>query len=115
MSVTNGGKRQEKIKFYSYPKVSDGAGGWVPGSTPTLVLETWASVKQIKASRQAENLQEAINSTYEFKLLKRAGFEPQSDYTIEWRSDKYNITGIAENVEENREWAIIGIHRGKGL
>lgn len=114
MSVQNGGKRQEKIKFLSFALVSDGAGGWLD-SAATLVLETWSSVKQIKASRVAENYTEAILSVYEFKLLKRAGFEPQSNYTIEWRGDKYEITGINENVEDNREWALIGVYRGKGL
>ena len=73
-----GGKLIEKITFVKEILTKDGAGGF-SSATPTILLETYASIKQNRATRGAENLQEASNATYGIKLRKRASFKPYSN------------------------------------
>ena len=103
----NGGLLKEKVSFFEFGLTSDGAGGYTLAGTKVLKLETLASVKQIKASRTAENLQEVINSVYEIKIRQRAGFMPKSDYIVEWDGKVCEITGFTEDVEKrNTFWLI---------
>lgn len=130
----NGGKLTQKISFFDNTLVSDGAGGFLTGETSDLffdttvisdltginttgeflVLQTIASVKQIKASRVAENLQASINAVYEIKLRQRAGFNPQSKYTVKWDGKICNIVEITED-EKEKQWVLIVVSRGTGI
>lgn len=115
MISINGGKLNRKVSFFENVLVSDGAGGFIEGSE-ALVLTTWSSIRQIKASRVAENLQESINAVYEIKLRQRAGFNPQSNYTVKWDSSKVcEITEITEDVDGEKQWVLIVVSRGTGL
>jgi|GEM_PF-3859661 len=111
----NGGKLTQQIHFLSYELVSDGAGGSVLDETPIHELCTYAQIRQIKASRVAENLQEGINAVYEIKLRQRCGFSPQGNYTIDWGDKSLEIVEITEDVAIPRQWVIIAIHRGTGI
>lgn len=115
MTAINGGKLTQKISFFDNTLISDGAGGFTPGDTETLVLETISSIKQIKASRVAENLQEGINAVYEIKLRQRAGFNPQSNYTVKWQGKVCEIVEISEDVETAKQWVLIVVSRGTGV
>lgn len=128
----NGGKLTQKIAFFDNTLVSDGAGGFTSASdilldetiltnetligdaSEVLVLETWSSVKQIKASRVAENLQEGINAVYEIKLRQRAGFNPQSNYTVKWDGKSGQIIEVTED-EKEKQWVLIVVTRGTGI
>lgn len=105
----NGGQLKQKIKFFDFGKISDGAGGFTTGGLKVLILDTLASVKQIKASRTAENLQETINSVYEIKLRQRAGFMPKSDYIVEWDGKVCEITGFTEDIEKGSKFWLITV------
>lgn len=115
MTAINGGKLNKKISFFDNTLISDGAGGFVGGDTEIEVLTTWSSIKQIKASRIAENLQEGINTVYEIKLRQRAGFNPQSDYTIKWDGKVLEIVEITEDVDTEKQWILIAVSRGQGI
>lgn len=111
----NAGTLKEKIKFIKIDLVSDGAGGFELNGAETIILDTFGSIKQIKASRQAENLQEAINAVYQIKIRMRAGFNPQSNYIIRWQNKDYSIISIEEDAVTIKEWTILIIKRGAGL
>lgn len=102
----NGGKLKKKISFFEYQKIPDGAGGFLPSETKLIRLKTFAEVKQIKATRTAENLQETINSVFALKLRQRANFYPKSDYIVEWDGRLCNITGVDEDVEKEKYWIV---------
>ena len=110
----NGGILQTKVNFIKYTRVKDGAGGW-ENIDPIIVLTTFCSVKQIKASRTAENFQEGINSVYELRLRMRACFNPQSDYTVKFNGEEYNIVEIVEDLKNKSFWLITIVKRGKGV
>lgn len=113
--IVNGGKLTQKISFFDNVLVKDGAGGFEPGDSEVLVLETLSSIRQIKASRVAENLQESINAVYEIKLRQRAGFNPESNYTVKWDGKTLEIVEITEDVEYEKLWILVCIHRGTGI
>lgn len=102
----NGGKLQKKISFFDYSLIQDGAGGFTTTGARILKLETFASIRQIKASRTSENLQEVINSVYEIKLRQRSGFMPKSDYIVQWDNHICNITGVEEDIEKQKQWVL---------
>jgi len=115
MTSINGGKLTQKISFFDAALISDGAGGFLPGPEESEVLTTWSSIRQIKASRTAENLQEGIDAVYEIKLRQRANFNPQSNYTILWDNKNLEIIEITEDVEQSKQWVLIAVNRGTGL
>lgn len=104
-----------KVKFQTQVRLSDGAGGFVPGIEKITILDTFAKIKPIKATRVAENFQGAINSVYEIKLLKRAGFNPVSNLHVIWNDKDYSIVEIIENPKDTKEWLITVIDRGSGV
>lgn len=111
----NGGDLKQKISFFEYALISDGAGGFIASEYKVLILETWASIKQIRATRTAENLQEGINSVFEIRLRQRAGFNPRSNYMITWDDKIFTITGIEENVAKENYWILTVVTNGTGI
>jgi len=87
----------------------------VPDGFENILLETWASIEQLKASRSAENFQEQINAVYELKMRKRSVFEPRSNQSVKWRGEYYSIVQIVEDVADKMYWLITIAGRGTGL
>lgn len=113
--MMNAGELQQKIQFVEFNRVSDGKGGFVPGAAPTVVVDTHARIKQIKASRTAENLQTQLNTVYELKLRKRPSFQPKTNQNIRWDGEDFNIIEIVEDVKDQQYWLITITGRGTGL
>ena len=110
----NAGRMISKVFFFETKKIEDGAGGFDSSIVENCLLETLAEVKQIRATRTAENLQEKINSVFEIKIKMRACFEPIVDYTIRMRSEDFDIVSIDKNLEK-RELTLIVSGRGSGV
>lgn len=110
----NGGSLQQKIEFYAYDLVPNGSGGFNTGA-PLLKLQTFAQIRQVKASRTAEALQTQLNSVYEVKLRKRNGFDPKTYQTVRWEGEDFNITEVIEDVKDKMFWILTITGRGAGL
>lgn len=98
------GKYDQKIKFISFGQVSNGSGGWIP--TEGEVLSTWARIEQLKQSRNIEQVQMGLPSTFIVGVRKREGFEPTIAMVVEWKGEKYQIitSPVVENVRTGQEW-----------
>lgn len=115
MTNINAGTLLRKISFFNNTLVSDGSGGIDADINPINLLTTWASIRQINASRVAEDLQEGINAVYEIKLRQRAGFNPQSNYTVQWEGKNCEITEITEDVDFKKQWVIVVVNRDTSI
>ena len=103
----NIGRYDQKITFISEGTTSDNYGGTTP--TDEVVLETFASIKQMSQSKTIEQSQLGLPSTYKVSVQYRAGFKPTVAMRIIWRNERYNITTTpeVENVRIQREWTFI--------
>ena len=103
----NIGRYDQKIIFVSEGTISDNYGGTTP--TDEVVLETFASIKQMSQSKTIEQSQLGLPSTYKVSVQYRAGFKPTVAMRIIWRNERYNIitTPEVENVRIQREWVFI--------
>jgi len=105
----NAGRLKQKIKFFDYTKVSDGAGGFT--STPSLVLETIADIKAVRSEKTLEHLQEGLNQAFQIKLRMRRGFNPKQSYTVEYRGEQMKIVKIESDEFSRKEWTLIVVGR----
>jgi SPP1 family predicted phage head-tail adaptor len=83
------GKFDQKIQFVRDGKVSDGAGGYIPGEI--LILETFAAIEQLAQSRQIEQVQLQLPSTWRVSIHARKDFTPEVGMRVKWSGEKYNI------------------------
>lgn len=107
------GKYDQKITFVKYGTVSNGSGGYTP--TETEILTTNARIDQLKQSRNIEQVQMSLPSTYRVGVMVRKGFEPVVGMVVKWRGDKYQIitSPVVANVRMMREW-LFDITKGNG-
>ena len=75
----------EKIKAISEGSQPDGYGGSIP--VDVVEFETWASIEQLRMSKDIEQAQLNLPATYRVKTRKEF-FEHN---LIEWRGKKYSI------------------------
>ena len=75
----------EKIKAITQGSQSDGYGGSIP--VDVVAFETWASIEQLRMSKDIEQAQLNFPATYRVKTRKEF-FEHN---LIEWRGKKYSI------------------------
>jgi len=75
----------EKIKAITQGSQSDGYGGSIP--VDVVEFETWASIEQLRTSKDIEQAQLNLPATYRVKT-RRELFEYN---LIEWRGKKYSI------------------------
>ena len=103
----NIGRYDQKISFISEGATSDNYGGTTP--TDEVVLETFASIKQMSQSKTIEQSQLGLPSTYKVSVQYRTGFKPTVAMRVIWRNERYNITTTpeVENVRIQREWTFI--------
>ena len=103
----NIGRYDQKISFISDGVTSDNYGGTTP--TDEVVLETFASIKQMSQSKTIEQSQLGLPATYKVSVQYRSGFTPTVAMRVIWRNVRYNITTTpeVENVRLQREWTFI--------
>ena len=103
----NIGRYDQKISFISEGVTSDNYGGTTP--TEQVVLEPFASIKQMSQSKTIEQSQFGLPATYKVSVQYRLGFTPTVAMRIIWRNLRYNITTTpeVENVRIQREWTFI--------
>ena len=101
------GRYDQKISFISEGVTSDSYGGTTP--TEQVVLETFASIKQMSQSKTIEQSQLGLPATYKVSVQYRTGFKPTVAMSVIWRNTRYNITTTpeVENVRIQREWTFI--------
>ena len=101
------GRYDQKISFISEGVTSDSYGGTTP--TEQVVLETFASIKQMSQSKTIEQSQLGLPATYKVSVQYRTGFKPTVAMRVIWRNTRYNITTTpeVENVRIQREWTFI--------
>ena len=101
------GRYDQKISFISEGTTADNYGGTTP--TDEVVLETFASIKQMSQSKTIEQSQLGLPATYKVSVQYRSGFTPTVAMRVIWRNVRYNITTTpeVENVRIQREWTFI--------
>lgn len=101
------GRYDQKISFISEGTTADNYGGTTP--TDEVVLETFASIKQMSQSKTIEQSQLGLPATYKVSVQYRSGFTPTVAMRVIWRNTRYNITTTpeVENVRIQREWTFI--------
>lgn len=90
---------KHKIKFIDNIYASDGVGGQI--ATQKEVLETWAEVKQISSAVVLEAMGHSLNTVLSFRIRKRSGFAPKTNYDLIYNGSTFNILQI-ENDEVER-------------
>lgn len=98
------GRYDQKITFIEFTPVSNGSGGTIV--TPVEVLTTFASVEQLKQSRNIEQVQLGLPSTLLVGVQVRKGFKPTVAMVVRWRGvDHQIITSPYEsNVRTALQW-----------
>lgn len=105
----NFGKYDQKVDFISYSNVTDGYGGTEP--TETLVLSTFASVRQLRGNDGVEASQMVFPNTYQLMVQVREGFTPTVAMMVKYRDVVYKISGVMRKYERmSQEWVINIIH-----
>ena len=101
------GRYDQKISFISEGTTADNYGGTTP--TEQVVLETFASIKQMSQSKTIEQSQLGLPATYKVSVQYRSGLTPTVAMRVIWRNVRYNITTTpeVENVRIQREWTFI--------
>ena len=101
----NFGKYDQKIEFISYDNVPDGYGGTEP--TETLVLSTYAHIRQLVSRDGVEALQMVFSSNYQAFIQIREGFTPSVAMMAKYRGEVYKIAGVIKRMERtSKEWVI---------
>lgn len=101
----NFGKYDQRIDFVSYNNVPDGYGGTEP--TETLVLSTYAHVRQLGSRDSVEASQMLFATTYQAFIQIREGFTPSVAMMAKYRGDVYKIAGVVKRMERtSKEWVV---------
>lgn len=101
----NFGKYDQKVDFISYENISDGYGGTEP--TETLVLSTFASVRQLRGNDGVEASQLVFPNTYQLTIQYREGFTPTVVMMVKYRGVVYKIAGVLRKYERmTQEWVM---------
>ena len=99
------GKYDQKVTFRNFQNVSDGFGGTVP--TWVDVITTFASVEQLKSSKDIDHAQIDLDKTYLIKIQYRSSFTPTEKHQIVYRGKTLAITSVLLNDERlSREYWI---------
>lgn len=103
--MINFGKYDQKVDFISYSNVPDGYGGTL--ATETLILSTFASVRQLRGNDGVEASQMVFPNSYQIKVQVREGFTPTVATMIKYRDVVYKIAGVMKKIERfSQEWVI---------
>ena len=103
------GKYDRKIKFINLGTVSDGSGGFIP--TPTIQLETFARVEQMKGNNNLEQAQLGLPQTYKVGVQFRDGFFPNVSQIIQYDGYDHKILSVEVKNERMRKEFIITMVR----
>ena len=101
----NFGKYDQKVDFISYDNVPDGYGGTEPQET--LVLSTFASVRQTRGGDGVEASQMVFPNSFQIMVQVREGFTPTVAMMVKYRDVVYKIAGVMKKYERlSQEWVI---------
>lgn len=103
-------KYNKRITIYGQVVQSDGFGGSY-GSSQTLVGKFWAKIEPLTTDRKRVDVgvEELLNTlVIKIRKPKNIVIDP-STHVIEYRGDKYDIQGIANEKFEDRELHIVAI------
>lgn len=103
--MMNFGKYDQKVDFISYENVPDGYGGTEPDET--LVLSTFASVRQLRGNDGTEASQLVFQNTFQLMVQVREGFTPTVGMMVKYRDVVYKISGVMKKYERlSQEWVM---------
>lgn len=103
--MMNFGKYDQKVNFISYSNVPDGFGGTEPEET--LVLSTFASVRQLRGNDGVEASQMVFPNAYQIMVQVREGFNPTVAMMVKYRDVVYKIAGVMRKYERmSQEWVM---------
>ena len=106
--MINFGKYDQKVSFVSFGQVSDGYGGFIPAES--VVLDTFASVKQMKGANSLEDAQLKFPQTMVFYVQQRAGFYPDTSMQINYQLNQHVIKSFEQTTERGAlEWKIVAV------
>lgn len=103
--MINFGKYDQKVIFVTWGSEPDGYGGTVP--IESLVLETFASVKQINGGSSNEQGQMLFPNIFQVRVQMRDGFTPTTAMMVKYRGVFYKISGVVREYQRlSQEWVI---------
>jgi SPP1 family predicted phage head-tail adaptor len=105
--MINFGKYDQKVEFISFQAISDGAGGTIV--SPSIRLQTFASVKQTRGNNALEAGEMVLPNTYQIAIQYRVSFVPSEIYQVYYRNRYYKITGVQLNDERMHKEYIINM------
>lgn len=96
---TNVGELDKRVTFQYYGSTDDGMGGSVPDSSPTDVIETWASIEPISGQELLQVGAMQSNITHRIKVRSRSDLVSEgytsTDYDsflqANYKGRKFNI------------------------
>lgn len=95
----------EKIQAITKGSVDDGYGGTTPSTI--IEFEAWASVEQLKTSKNIEQAQLSLPSTFRVRTRK----EFRKDHIVNWRGKEYSIVSVPQVDEVRRtRFYVFDIH-----
>ena len=103
----NFGKYDQKVDFISYDNVPDGYGGTEPQET--LVLSTFASVRQLRGNDGVEASQMVFPNSFQLMVQVREGFTPTVAMMVKYRDVVYKISGVIKKYERMSQECVINI------
>ena len=80
----------EKIQAISEGSQSDGYGGSIP--VEVIDFDAWASIEQLRTSKDIEQAQISLPSTFRVKTRK----EFNKKQIVKWRGQKYSIVSTPQ-------------------
>lgn len=99
------GKYDQKVDFISYDNIPDGYGGTEPEET--LLLSTFASVRQLRGNDGVEASQMVFPNTFQLMVQVREGFTPTVAMMVKYRDVVYKIAGVTKKYERlSQEWVM---------
>lgn len=107
------GKYDQRIEFVRYGEEPDGSGGTIP--VTEVLLSSWASVEQLKQSKDIEQVQMSLDSAFRVRMMVRKDFEVTVGKLVEWEGKPYSVitSPQVESTRLKQEW-IFDISRRNG-
>lgn len=98
------GRYDQKISFVKFGTQPNGSGGYTPAED--VVKSTWSRIEQLNQSRNIEQVQMGLPSTYRVGVQIRKGFEPSIDMVVRWKGKDFQIitSPVVSDVRMGQEW-----------
>lgn len=90
--MIQGGELQRKIVIIDYQLTQTALGGFT--TTETVIVSTWANVKQVTNDIVLEALKQTGKEVYKFKIRPRNGVTVKTNNVVRYNGREYNIIKI---------------------